>query len=178
MNKILLMFSLCFFLCFRAQARVENPTAFIGEPIVGATTGAPLSADANDKLVSGITTNSVNATSGTTTTSATDVLIASMTLTPVAGTYYVSFHTSFTHSANNATITYTLYSGGSAITGTAMIAEPTIQGGLTPTLPFSQPGSISGFATVNGSQAIEARWKTSGATATAGARILNIVRVQ
>lgn len=101
-----------------------------------------------------------------------------MTNTPAAGTYYVAFHTTFTHSANNATITYTLYSGGTAITGTAMVAEPTIQGGLTPTLPFSQPGSVSGFATVNGSQAIEVRWKTSAATATAGTRILSLVRVQ
>lgn len=121
---------------------------------------------------------SVNATSSTTTTSATDVLITTMTITPAAGTYFVDFCGTFTHSANNATITFTIYAAGSAVTGTAMVAEPTIQGGLTPTLPFSQPGCVSGFATVNGAQAIEARWKTSASTATVGTRILNILRVQ
>lgn len=150
---------------------------FIGNTVLGATVGAPLSADANARLVSGISTGSVNATASTTTTSASDVLIASMTLTPVAGTYLVLFHTSFTHSANNASITFSLYSGGVAVTGTAMVAIPTVAGGLTPSLPFSVPGSISAFVTVNGAQAIEARWKTSTATATAGQRILNIVRV-
>lgn len=156
---------------------IINPTLFIGELVSGATAGAPLSADANGQLVSGISNSSVNATANTTTTSATDVLIASMTLTPAAGTYLVLFNASFTHSANNATITYTIYAAGAAVTGTAMVAEPTIQGGLTPTLPFSQPVSTSGFATVNGAQAIEIRWKTSAATATSGTRILNILRV-
>lgn len=165
-------------LSFSAHARVENPTAFIGEVVVGSTVGAPLSADANGKLVSGITTGSVNATSTTTTASATDVLMTSMTLTPVSGTYFISFCGNFTHSANNATITYTLYAAAAAITGTGMVAEPTIQGGLTPTLPFTVPGCVTGFGTVNGSQAIETRWKTSAATATVGTRIMNILRVQ
>lgn len=157
---------------------VSQTNIFSGEVASGLTVGAPLSVSATGKVTTGITTGSANATSTTTTTSATDVLIASMTLTPVAGTYFISFCGSFTHSANNATITYTLYAATAAITGTAMVAEPTIQGGLTPTLPFSQPGCVTGFGTVNGSQAIETRWKTSGATATVGTRILNILRVQ
>lgn len=158
-------------------ADIKNPVAFIGQAVLGSTAGAPLSADSNNLLTSGVSVASVNSTGTTTTSSATDVLIASMSLTPASGTYSISFCGNFTHSANNATITYTIYSAASAV-GIPMIAEPTIQGGLTPTLPFAQPGCASAFGTVNGSQAIEVRWKTSAATATIGGRILNIQRVQ
>lgn len=155
-----------------------GPFLFSGESALNLTVGAPLSVSSTGKLTTGITTGSVNATATTTTASATDVLMTTMTQTPAAGTYFISFCGTFTHSANNATITYTLYAATVAIIGTAMTTEPTIQGGLTPTLPFSTVGCTTGFGTVNGSQTIQVDWKTSAATATVGNRILNILRVQ
>lgn len=156
---------------------VVNSILFIGQKILGGTLGAPLSTSASGLLVSGISTSTVNATANTTTTSTTNVLISSMTLTPAAGTYYVSFHTSLQENANNAIVTASLFSGGVQITGTEMPVTPFIQGGLTPSLPLQIPISISAFATVNGAQAIEARWRVSAGTGTATQRILNIVRV-
>lgn len=165
-----------------AQAKIFNPIAFIGEVIFNATNGAPLSADANGLLVSGISNTSANATTTTTTTSTASpstAVIASMTLTPVSGTYYVSFCSTFQSNTNNINVVFGLFSGGSKINGTEMSSTPQIQGGLTPSLNSLVPGCTMGFATVNGSQAIEVRWHVSAAaTATAGERILNIVRVQ
>lgn len=166
------------FLTTPVAAGVVEQHIFSGELARNLTVNAPLCVSTAGTVIScPVTPAPITATASTTTASATDVLMTSMTETPAAGTYYVAFHTSFTHSANNATITYTIYAGGTAVTGTAMVAEPTIQGGLTPSLPFSQPASVSGVVTVNGSQAVEIRWKTSAATATAGARIMNLVKV-
>lgn len=158
---------------------LKNHVMFIGEQILSATVGAPLSTDTNGQLVSGTSTSTVNATAATTTTNATatGVLINAMTLTPVAGTYYVSFHTSLQSNTNNIDVIVSIFSGGTIVTGTEMVGTPQIQGGLTPSLNMKVPVSVSCFTTVNGSQAIEARWRVSAAaTATAGTRILNIVR--
>lgn len=156
---------------------ISNPVAFIGEQVLGSTVGAPLSADANGQLVSGITASEVNATASTTTTSATDVLIDTMTSTPVAGTYLVHFQTTLQSNTNNATFTVSIYSGGSQVTGTEMSAIPQIQGGVTPSLNINIPISSMCLATVNGSQAIEARWRRSAGTATALSRRMTIVRI-
>lgn len=159
---------------------LKNYVLFIGQRILGATAGAPLSASSTGLLASGISTSTVNATANTTTTNATatGVLIASMTLTPVSGTYFVSFNTSLQSNANNIDVVISIFSGGTIVTGTEMFATPQIQGGLTPSLNMKVPASVSCFVTVNGSQAIEARWRLSAAgTGTADTRILNIVRV-
>lgn len=166
------------FLSSLAMADVNNPVAFIGQAVLGSTAGAPLSAGATNLLASGISTSSVNATVSTTTTSTSDVLIGSMTLTPVAGTYFVNFSSSFEENNNNANIFFSIYSGGAQVTGTEVAVTPQIQGGVTPSLNMRLPGSVSAFATVNGAQAIEARWRVSAGTGTARQRILNIIRVQ
>jgi hypothetical protein len=165
-----------------SYGNVYNYILFIGQVISGATNGAPLVVSSTGKLATGLSTSSVNATGTTTTTSTANpstAVIASMTQTPVAGTYFVYFCSSFQSNANNIDVLYSLFSGGSLITGSEMTATPQIQGGLTPSLNMKFPGCTIGLATVNGSQAIEARWHVSAAgTATAGSRIMIIMRVQ
>lgn len=156
---------------------IKNPVAFIGQAVLGATAGAPLSTDVNNLLVSSHSNSNVTATVAATTTSATDVLITSMTLTPVAGTYIAWFHTTLQSNSNNANITVSLWSGVTQVTGTEMVATPQIQGGVTPSLNMRVPVGTVCTTTVNGSQAIEARYRTSAGTATAGTRILQILRV-
>jgi len=120
----------------------------------------------------------VNATSSTTTTSATDVLINGMTITPsIPGTYLVMFSTTLQQNTNNATVTVSLYGNGSQITGSERSAIPQFQGGVTPSLNINAPIMVQALVTVNGSQAIEARWRRSAGTATALARALTITRV-
>lgn len=158
-----------------SHGEVKNPVAFIGQSVLGATTGAPLSTDTNSQLVSGITSTEVSATADTTTTSTTDVLINSMTITPVSGTYLAWFDTCVDHSAQSVAVVLSLYSGGSLKTDSVRAPVPRFNGiganSLNPCV------SINGKITVNGSQAIEARWKTASGTATAHQRTLNILRV-
>lgn len=157
---------------------IRNPVAFIGQAVLGATAGAPLSTDANDQLISGITSAEITATASTTTTSTTDVLINSMTTTPVAGTYVVFFNTTLQSNANNVNIFVSIYAGGAQAIGSEMSGTPQLQGGLTPSLNVNVPIFTSNTVTVNGAQAIEARWRVSAAgTATALSRTLQIIRI-
>lgn len=154
---------------------LKNPVIFIGEQVLGATTGAPLSTDTNDQLVSGHSNTEVSATADTTTTSTTDVLIASMTITPVAGTYLVWFSTTVDHSAQSVAVVVSIYSGGTLKADSVRSPVPRFNGiGANSLTPMA---STQGVVTVNGSQAIEARWKTASGTATAHQRTLNILRV-
>lgn len=154
---------------------ITNPVSFIGQAVFGSTTGAPLSADTNSQLISGITNTEVSATADTTTTSSTDVLIASMTITPVAGTYRAIGSTTVDHSAQSVAVVVSLYVGGSLKTDSVRSVVPRFNGVGANTL---SPCVVThGTVTVNGSQAIEMRWKTASGTATAHQRTLTIERL-
>lgn len=158
---------------------VSNLSIFLGEVASGLTVGAPLSVSATGKVASGLSSTEVTATATTTTTSTTDVLINSMTTTPVAGTYIVWFHTTLQSNTNNVNVFVSIYAGGVQAAGSEMDSTPQIQGGLTPSLNSNVPIGTINTVTVNGSQAIEARWRVSAAaTATALSRTLQILRVQ
>lgn len=163
--------------CSEALGRVENPLVFIGELVKGSTLGAPLITDLNGKVASGLLVTSVSATSSTTTTSTTDILINTMTITPAAGTYMVWFHTTLQSNSNNANIFASIYSGGVQSSGSELGATPQFQGGLTPSLNVLVPITLVNTVIVNGAQAIEARWRITAGTATAGTRTLQILRV-
>lgn len=154
---------------------IHNPVLFIGEAVLGSTVGAPLSTDANSLLVSGTSNTEVSATGDITTTSSTDVLMTSMTITPVSGTYLVYFSTTVDHSAQSVAVVVSLYTGGSLKTDSVRSVVPRFNGiganSLSPCV------SINGVVTVNGSQAIEIRWKVASGTGTAHQRTLNILRV-
>lgn len=156
---------------------VNNPVLFIGEAISGSTPGAPLVADSNGLLAqaSGTTAQEASATADTTTTSTTDVLVGSMTLTPASGTYLVHFSAGVDHSAQSVAVVVSIYSGGTLKTDSVRSPVPRFNGvGANTLTPIV---STNGQVTVNGSQAIEIRWKTASGTATMHQRTLNILRV-
>lgn len=128
------------------------------------------SLDANAKLASGLVTSTVSSATTQTTTSATDALLANMTLTPQSGTYLVMFNCTTSHSANGATTTFSVYSGGTQVTDSIRTLA---RGNASMTVI----GSTTATVTVNGAQAIEIRWSTSTATATATNRTLTVLKV-
>src|SRR5690606_21764329 len=98
-------------------------------------------------------------------------------LTPAAGIYLAIFSTSLDNSSNNANVIVSLYVGGSQIAHTERQATPQIQGGITPSLNISIPVSTQGIVTVNGSQAVEVRWRRTAGTATAHERTLTLIKL-
>ena len=113
------------------------------------------------------------ATVDTTTTSATDVLVNSMTLTPAAGTYMVWFTGSTDHSANNGSGQMSIYAGGVQVASSERVfARGAGQGDVT--------GSFACVAivTVDGIETIEGQWRTASATLTMHERTLHIVEVR
>lgn len=125
--------------------------------------------------VRNLASTEVTATADTTTTSASDVLINTMTITPVAGTYLVWFSTCVDHSNQSVAVVVSIYAGGFLQTASVRSPIPRFNGvgaiTLTPNV------ATQAKVTVNGSQAIEARWKTASGTATAHQRTLTILRV-
>lgn len=117
-----------------------------------------------------IANSSATATADDTTTSATDVVIVGMTLTPAAGTYVAIFSSSGLNSGNGATrMFFSIYSGGSQVThserelGIAASANVAIHTAAT--------------VTVNGSQAIDVRWRAVAGTNTVHERSLTLIRL-
>ncbi len=103
-----------------------------------------------------------------------------MTLTPIAGTYKISFSSSFTSNAAalDAIISVSLYVGGVQVAHSVRTCEPTFSSGLLAGSQINAPLATQAMATVNGSQAIEVRWKiTGGGTATVLARALDVFRM-
>lgn len=157
---------------------IHNPGMFIGEPVAGATAGAPLSVDSSGLLASGLSgggTTEVSATADTTTTSASDTLMASMTTTPASGTYLVWFSTTVDHSAQSVAVVISIYVGGVLKTDSVRSPVPRFNGIGANTL--SPMACTNGVVTVNGSQAIEIRWKVASGTGTAHQRTMNILRI-
>ena len=114
----------------------------------------------------------IEATGTTTTTSGVDVLVDSMTVTPALGTYEVFFQGSLEHSAGNNSIFTSIYVDGVQEAGSEReFRRGGAQGDVA--------ASFNGMArvTVDGTQAIEGRWRTTSSTATAFERQLKIKRV-
>jgi hypothetical protein len=144
---------------------IWNPIAFIGEVVFNATKGAPLVADANGKLASGLTvltTGQITATQTLSTT--TPTLMTSMTLTtPAAGTYLVFFDCTAQTGTGGNSITVYLYLNTTASGESRNIQFPTatlIDSGY----PF-YVGLSAIPVTVNGSQSINIYWSTTASAA-------------
>lgn len=154
---------------------ITNPSLFQGEQSFGTTAGAPLSTDTNNQLVSGLTVSTVSSAVNATTTSATDVLLTTMNLTPVAGTYMAFFDTSVQSTAGGNSITISIYSAGVQIANSSRVVQ-------FPTATLISSGNPTSVAThapnivVNGAQAITVQWHTNGGTATCLTRTLSLLR--
>lgn len=125
--------------------------------------------------VQGLASTEVSFSSNITTTSATDVVMTGMTITPSAGTYLVLFSTWFTHSNGNATITTSLYNGGVQKADSIRITIPFV--GALSAITQDIGCSINSIVTVNGSQALAIEWHTSTGTATAHSGTFDIINI-
>lgn len=169
--KLLFLIYLC---TPSALADVWNPVAFIGQFILGSTSGTTLYVDSNGLLANGLTTTTATATADTTTTSTTDVLMNSMTITPsIAGKYSANFSTCVDHSAQSVAVVVSLYVGGVQQADTVRAPVPRFNNlgaqSLNPCIP------IMTNVTVNGAQAITIEWKVASGTGTAHQRTLAVV---
>ena len=118
--------------------------------------------------------NFVSANATANTASGTNALLTSMTLTPASGTYLVWASVDVSNNANGGTTFISIFSGGVQQTNSVRAASNTgVQfTGSRHTL------ATASRVTVNGSQAIEIRWRTNGTgTSTALGRSLTILRV-
>lgn len=162
-------------LAMPAWSGVRNPIAFIGMIVSGAINGAPLSVSAGGQLASGLSVAEVTATGTTTTSSGTDVLMSGMTVTPAAGTYLVFFGTTYRATTGGAQVDTVIYAGGAQVAASRRVSMP-FDGGFDSSPGFESVSTVA-LVTVNGAQAIEARWMTSAGTITAYARSLQYMRV-
>lgn len=126
--------------------------------------------------VQGLYTLSVSSTSNITTTSATDVAVGSMTLTPIAGTYQIFFDTSCQSTTGGNSITISIYSAGAQIVDSSRTIQFPTATLIDSGYPF-HVGSQANGAVVNGSQAITVEWHTSGGTATMLNRTLTVLKI-
>lgn len=154
---------------------IQNPVAFIGEYVLGATTGAPLMADANGQLASGINAIEVSATADATTTSGTAALLTGMTVTPNPGTYMVWFSASSVSNGTNCTVTFGMYNNGTLVPQSSRTSQP-YDGGTLAAATATAGVAINGLITVT-TGTVEIHWSTSGGTATCHQRTLNLLRV-
>lgn len=127
-------------------------------------------ADASHTHAVSVSNSVASATVDDTTTSVTDVLIAGMTLTPVAGTYLAVFSSSMVNSGNGASRLFvSIYSAGAQVTHSERNIG--ISGGGNVTV------HTDAIVTVNGSQAIEAQWRAVAGTNTAHQRSLILIKL-
>lgn len=141
----------------------------------GLTGGGDLST--NRTFAVSLTDSEVSANNTITTTSATDTLMTGMTITPAAGVYLVLFSCSLRGANDDASITSSIYSNGTLEAGSERRVVANVSGGFSN--PATTTMSVTSFAvvTVNGSQAIEGRWRRSAGTATATYRHLKVIRI-
>lgn len=137
-----------------------------------ATSGSAIVWGSASSLVSSETT----ATANTTTASGTDALMNSMTVTPAAGTYLVLFNTDIESNAAGAAVSLSYYLAGVQVTG-SLRKTSHFDGGALSAGSARAVAQLQDIIAVNGSQAIEVRWSTSGGTATAAQRSLITLRV-
>lgn len=132
-------------------------------------------ADHTHKIV--ITNVQVTATASTTTAATTGApaVMSGMTITPAAGDYFAIFSTWTDHSNQVTPIQISLAIAGTQQTHT--IREIENRTNAVGAQSLSGGASTHSILTVNGSQAIEGRWGTGGATATAYHRCLLLLKV-
>ena len=155
---------------------VVNSVMFIGEAVLGAVNGAPLSADSNGLLASGISNTEVSATNTITAGTGADALMSGMTITPVAGTYLILFSCDLNSFSVGAVTNYSIYFEGLQKADSLRKVQPS-DGGTLSSGAARCAVAINGVVTVNGSQAIEIRWSASNGTNQSAARTMNILRV-
>lgn len=115
----------------------------------------------------------VTSTTPASTTSGTHVLAASMTITPAAGTYLVTFSATAGQTGANDRVYIQVFAGGAA-----QGVEMEVRQGITFFGGAGRYGIVAqAKVTVNGAQAIEGRFRQVGGIGTLYSRSLSIVEV-
>lgn len=164
-----------------AYGNVKNPVGFIGQTILGAMEGEPLTVDSNFGLVSGLPTPTFVGVAGSTTvaTSASYATLASLTISPLAGTYQVHCRTSIAHTTNNAAVLMAVHVAGTIVADSVATGTPFIQGGVTPSLAVPMTLYSNTETTITTGQAITCAWRTSAGTASSTpTRSIMIMRIR
>lgn len=147
-----------------ADPRVTATPADIGSLAILDSTGQIFrkfnTGDTDWRIASFLDTYEATANANITTTSTTDVLVTSMTVTPARGKYLAFFNCVQNSSSATATTTFSIYAGGTQITSSETFNIRDSSTGRPPICIAGVP------VEVNGSQAVEARWRTSTGTAT------------
>lgn len=144
-------------------------------PVAGQALVATSSTDAQWSNVVNLNNIEVSSSANATTTSGTDALLTTMSITPAVGEYIVWFSTTITSNNAGATITVSLYVNGVQDASTIMKISPFDGGTLSAT---TARGAVALQRTLNiTAGAVEIRWSTSGGTATCGPRVMTMLRV-
>jgi hypothetical protein len=155
------------------KLQLKSLNAGTNVTLASTATGITISAAATAAAIvySGVTSNG-----NTTTTSTTDVLMTGMQILNVpTGTYLVSHGTSLSHSTASATITTSIYVGGSLVTN----SELTWQRGGSQAAVISNHGYSNFVITLASPATVQIRWRTPSATATSNTnRYLTLLRVK
>lgn len=109
------------------------------------------------------------------TTTTTDALVTSMTITPVAGTYLVWFTCDASCTTAGAAVSASYYVGGVQKADSLRKVVP-FDGGLGSNASARGAIAINSLITVNGTQAIEVRASASTAGQTIASRTMNWLR--
>lgn len=112
----------------------------------------------------------VEETGDITTTSGTDVLATGMSITPVAGTYEVIFGCSVENSNAGGVMFVSIWSAGAQVAASEREVD-------APGSNESSAAETIARVTVDGSQAIEGRWRRSAGTAMMHERQMRIQAV-
>lgn len=118
----------------------------------------------------------VVSTGNATTTSGTDAVMTGMTVTPIAGTYFVMFSGPIQMNIAGDFVSVSIYSGGVQDPDSVVRAAPFAGGTLT-SGQASVPWVTQGVYTVNGSQAIAVEWSVSGGTGTSFLRNMTLLKI-
>jgi len=109
-------------------------------------------------------------TEATTTNTGAPVLLNAMTLTPGEGTYLMLFSASLKTSSNNNGVTITPYVGGAAI-------PEAVATFFTNNNVNIESAMTHAVLVVGAGQAVEIRWHVTGATGSAFARYLTLIKL-
>jgi hypothetical protein len=116
-----------------------------------------------------LVSTSATATGTITTTSLTDVLMTTMTITPDAGTYLAIFSCSASNSNAGKSVFASFYVNGVQVSAT----ERQVSGSANNFANLATNAII----TPAGGQAVEVRWRVDANTGTTSNRILNLIRI-
>lgn len=117
----------------------------------------------------------VSNTTDATTTSGTDAVLTTMSITPTPGSYIAFFNSSMISNSAGAVISTSIYVNSVQIPETLRKISPFDGGALSATTARGIM-DCTGTVTVTSGQTVDVRWSTSGGTATCGARTLILLR--